>query len=365
MRIVALAVAILLLAAPARGASVADAPSRADRLLAKYFTARGPGVAVAVVRDGAVAYEGFRGRADIAGRVAIDAESAFDLASVSKQFTAMAIMMLAEEGRLSYDQKVVELVPGYAVETVGRPVRVQDLLWHTSGLVDYLEEYEGSDEEFSALTARTHLDWLNAKRARRAPGVAYEYNNSGYVLLSLVVEEVTGQRFSEFLGERIFQPLGMAHTTVLDRADLVIPNQVTGYRTTRTGTVRKSSFPSVITGDGNVFSTVEDLARWDAALGDGRLVSAATLERAFTTGTLDDGSPVDIGSGYGYGFGWVIDRSDGRLVVCHSGSWYGTATYVLRFVTEGVTVIVLSNDDNGRVIRLGTGVARVFGARYS
>jgi len=302
---------------------------------------------VLVARNGVVELEAFYGLADVESRRPIDARSVFDLASVSKQFTAAATLLLIEEKTLALDMPVAEVLPGYRVKAKGREVTVGDLIHHTSGLRDYSsDDWDGSDEEFRLLTNDGHLRWLNRTRPRRAPGVKWEYNNSNYALLASVIEQVSGMRFAQFLRTRLFVPAGMNATVVHDRIDLheTLPNLVTGY-----DGADESSLWTRITGDGNVLTTIGDLARWDRRL--------RTLpKRAWKTGRLDNGKPLDA-DGYGYGFGWYLD--DGSAF--HSGSWNGTATYISRSLENGgVTVIVLSNDESADVASIATEIEAMF-----
>ncbi|HYR29526.1 MAG TPA: serine hydrolase domain-containing protein [Thermoanaerobaculia bacterium] len=340
---------VLLLGAAIASVDAAGAPSphlpAIRRLLAKNYKKTGPGAAVLVMRNGVVELEAFYGLADVENRRPIDARSVFDLASLSKQFTATAALLLIADGKLSLDAPVAEVLPGYRVKKRRRDVTVGDLIHHTSGLRDYSsDDWDGSDEEFRLLTNDGHLRWLSRTRPRRAPGVKWEYNNSNYALLASVIEEVSGMPFAQFARTRLFTPAGMNATVVHDRIDLHerIPNLVRGY-----DGADDSSNWTQIAGDGNVLTTIGDLARWERRL--------RTLpKRAWTTGRLDNGKPLDAG-GYGYAFGWYVD--DGS--VFHSGSWDGTATYMSRSLDGGVTVIVLSNDESSDVAAIATEIEAI------
>lgn len=328
--------------------------SAVQDLLAEHFEADGPGAAVAVLKGGAVRAKAAIGLADIEAGTPIDADTVFDLASVSKQFTATAILKLAADVKLDVRKPLSVYVSDFELRSPVRQVRVADLVFHTSGLADYSSEaWDGTDAEFAALTTETHLKWINETEPLQPPGVSYVYNNSGYALLALVVERVSGQRFDAYARDRLFLPAGMKSTRVYTRLGQRFPRQATGYKRSEDGSVEASSSPSVIAGDGNVFSTVNDLIAWNQALDGNRLLSPPQRRALWARGTLDNGRAID-NDGQGYGYGWVIE---GQGRVSHSGSWYGTATYLLRDNPKKIAVIVLSNDENAAVSEIAEALA--------
>jgi CubicO group peptidase (beta-lactamase class C family) len=324
----------------------AEAEEAIQAVLAEHYEADGPGAAVAVLQGGELLAASFIGLADIDAEIPIDADTVFDLASVSKQFTATAVLKLAGEGKLDVRKPLSVYVPDFEVRSPVRQVRVADLIFHTSGLADYTsEDWEGSDEDFSALTTEDHLDWINQTEAEEPPGVNFAYNNSGYVLLALVVERVSGQRFHDFVRSRFFVPAGMRATAVMTDAKRRFPRQATGYFRNDDGSVEPSYDPSVVAGDGNVFSSLNDMIAWMRMLDHTRLLNPPQRRTLWARGLLDNGKPAES-EGSGYGYGWFIEDG-GR--VAHSGSWRGTATYVLRDNPNQLSVIVLSNDENSDV----------------
>lgn len=331
-----------------------DLNAAAEEILSEHFAQDGPGAAIAVLVDGDVVIETAIGLADIDREIAIDSNTVFDLASVSKQFTAAAILLLESDGEVDPQDPVSTYVEDYSVTSPRREVRVEDLLWHTSGLADYTaDDWEGSDEEFAELTPESHLEWLNETTPRRAPGLRYVYNNSEYVLLALIVERVSGQSFAQFATDRLFKPAGMRATRITDRLGMRFPHQARGYRSDDDDSISISESPSAITGDGNVFSSLADMIAWMRALDGDDVLSAAQKHRAWTSGSLDSGEPIDD-DGDGYGYGWVTD-DEGR--VSHSGSWMGTSTYLLRDDAEAVSVVVLSNDESADVASIAEALA--------
>lgn len=319
----------------------------------------GPGVAILVSRNGVLLHMAGYGLADVKAGTPITADSLFDLASVSKHMTAVAILTQVEKDKLKLDQPVAQYLDDFAVPVKGRPVTVNDLLHHVSGLADYTsDDWEGSDEEFAALTNERHLKWLNGTRPRRAPGVKYEYNNSEYALLASIVERISGQSFSQYAREHLFVPAGMTHTFILDGRSRLPADAVKGYATSSKGKVKRSSSPTVITGDGSVYTSVRELSLWDKALREHTIISRRSQELAWTNGRYDNGKPIRDDDGDGYGFGWVIEKK--RHLVSHSGSWSGTATYLLLDLEKGLTVAVLSNDEKIDVSELAEEILALF-----
>lgn len=339
-----LGTALLLCASDGRAG---DLDERADAVLAEHFSGDGPGAAVAVIQHGAVRARSVIGYADIEREIPIDAHTLFDLASVSKQYTAAAALLLAGDDALDVDQPVTDYVPDFAVESPGRPVRVIDLIHHVSGIPDYTADDWGlSDAEFAELDTETHLEWLNAQAATEAPGTVYRYNNSGYVLLSLVIERASGEHYADYARARLFQPAGMHDAQVMDSHRLRFPRQAQGYKRDEGGEYTRSTSPSSVTGDGNVYASLADMVAWMRALDGNRVLSATQKRTAWSNGRLDSGRALTDEDGNGYGYGWVIE-ADGR--VSHSGSWMGTATYVLRDHASSTHVVVLSNDETADV----------------
>lgn len=329
------------------GSLAGDLDDLADAVLAEHFSGDGPGAAVAVIQHGTVRARTVIGYADVEREIPIDERTLFDLASVSKHYTAAAALLLAGDGALDVDQPVTDYVPDFAVESPGRPVRVIDLIHHVAGISDYTADDWGlSDAEFAELTTETHLEWLNAQAATEAPGTVYRYNNSGYVLLSLVIERASGERYADFARTRLFQPAGMRDAQVMDSHRLRFPRQAQGYKRDADGEYTRSTSPSSVTGDGNVYASLADMVAWMRALDGNRVLSAAQKRAAWTNGRLDSGRALADEDGNGYGYGWVIE-GNGR--VSHGGSWMGTATYVLRDHASSTHVVVLSNDESADV----------------
>ena len=325
-----------------------------------------PGYAILVSRNGSPLYMGAFGLADVASDLPISSTMAFDLASCSKHITGLAVMKLVEQGRLHLDAPLRSVVHDFAVPVVGRPVTIADLLHHISGLADYTDDKEFAKNnkgglDFKLLDDESHLQWLNNTHPHHAPGKRYSYNNSEFVLLSLVVARVSGMRFSDFARSQLLAPAGVGHVYIRDGSAprppppaAVSPYSVESEDEAATPT----DAPTIITGDGNVFMSLRDFAAWEAALRDGRVVSLASLRAAWSNGKLDSGEDVDD-DGSGYGAGFCVDYPDAGSV-SHTGSWTGTSTAFIFTDTTRLTVAVFSNDGACDVMDMATAIKRRF-----
>lgn len=319
--------------APDPGASI-------DALMAEYAKPGMPGASVLVIRDGRVAYMKGYGLADVEKGSPVTGETDFRLASLSKQFTATAVMLLVADGRLRYDDSVAKLVPG--LPAYARDVTIRQLLNHTGGLPDYEDFVPDSqtrqvhDDEIPALIA-------HASGTKFSPGTQYSYSNSGYVLLGLVVERASGKRFGDFLQERIFRPLGMTGTLAHEESRAtVVPRRAFGY-TVKAGTIRRTdqSNTSATLGDGGIYTSASDLAKWDRAIERHALVSADAQRLAWTPPALPGGANTQ------YGFGWFVDHDRGGLRLTHHGESRGFTNAIVRYPDRRLTVVVLTNRTGG------------------
>jgi N-acyl-D-aspartate/D-glutamate deacylase len=318
------------------GRTADEPPLGIGRLLGDGRGAATPGVAAMVIRDGRVVEQGGWGMADLERGIPIGTDTAFRLASVSKQFTAVAILMLAEEGRLAIDDPIVRYLP--ELSRFGDGIRIRHLLTHTAGLPDYYDVMVA----VSGVERPTNRDALAVYAAWGeplfAPGEREEYSNPGYELLALIVERASGRRFSEFVEGRIFAPLGMTASAVYDERAPAIANRAYGYHRSGDGFERLDDHPlNFLVGSGGIYSTLEDLYRWDRALDSEQLVRRATLEEAFRPTRLAGGEERP------YGFGWNLTPHLGQRRVSHGGSWVGFRTFVARYPDAAFSVVVLSN----------------------
>ncbi len=336
----------------ARGEAVAplsDAAGAAiDRVMRKVEGDRRPGCAVGVGRRGALVFARGYGAADLAGGRPITPDTVFDLGSTSKQFTAAVTLTLVADGTLARDTAVRSIVPELPTRR-GRPIAVHDLLHHTSGLPDYVDLLQDAGHEFEERTTTADaLAVIAGARPTRAPGVTYEYSNSGYFLLALIAERVSHQPFAELARARLFAPVGMTHTQVSPRATEDVAAR--GYDRAHGGWAPVSSAWEQV-GDGAVRSTVGDLVRWAGQFDAPTALAPALIAAMLVRGRLDDGRELDYAAGLEHG------EHDGRATVSHAGSWVGFGAELLRFPDEGLAIACLCNFDDSDPESLALAIA--------
>ncbi len=298
-----------------------------------------PGSALLILRDGKPIQTKVEGAADVESGRRITAKTNFRLASVTKQFTATAILLLAKDGKLSIDDPVSKHVSG-SWPAYANGVTIRHLLTHTSGLRDY-------DENVPETSAQLTDSDVQAFVARQtsllfAPGEQYRYSNTGYAILARIVEHTSKQAFPAFLKTRIFKPLGMKNTVAhIEGAD-TIKHRAYGHSRTATGWKRNDqSATSAVLGDGGIYSNVIDLAKWIRALDRCTLLDCATLQQSWTSAKLNDGTPTN------YGFGWRLETRDGASVISHTGETRGFRNALLRYPDKKLVVILLTNRNEG------------------
>jgi CubicO group peptidase (beta-lactamase class C family) len=329
----------------------AGADSRAKRVeevFAGMASDREPGAAVLVLENGRVVFERSYGVADLRTMRPIDERTNFRLASVTKQFTAAAVCLLVRDGKLQYDDALTSVFQDFP--RYGRDITIRQLLQHTSGLPDYEDLMAHADPAVPAEEAQIEdagvLALLERETAGKfSPGARWEYSNSGYVVLGLVVGKVSGLPFGQFLRERIFAPLRMDGTAAYERGVNEVPMRAYGHSYEKGSWRETDQSPTSATlGDGGVYSSLRDMARWDASLRDHALLSAAELELAMTPVVAPAGPPVEPdGAPAAYGFGWFLNPWKGHARAWHYGETVGFRTAIERFVDDGVTVVVLCN----------------------
>ena len=324
-----------------------DMATSVDQLMHAY-QGEVPGASLLVVKDGVPVVRRSYGLANLEDNTSATTATNYRLASVTKQFTAASILLLAEDGRLALDDRVRKWLP--SLPAAADAVTIRHLLTHTSGLIDY--EDVMSDTTTVQLRDADVLRLLESQdRSNFAPGTGYRYSNSGYALLALIVERASGRSFQAFLRENIFLPLGMGGTLAYVQDGPAIANRAYGYsevegRWTRTD----QSSTSAVLGDGGVYSSIDDLLKWDAALYDDRLLSDASRRAAFTAATATDDPDV------GYGYGWRITGD----TLWHSGETIGFRNVIVRHPRQRLTVVILSNRNDPEPYRTAQAIARLF-----
>ena len=308
-----------------------------DPLFAPFAGADTPGASVAVFHRGSTVLCRAYGLALLEPSTPASVHTNYRLASLTKQFTAAAILKLVEQGKLQLDTPLLELLPELAHE----PASVFHLLTHTSGILDY-EDLLPADQTIQVQDSDMLVLLSTENRRHFAPGTAFRYSNSGYVLLGLIVERISGCPFAEFLQEHIFQPLGMDSTLAYQAGHSPVPERAFGYSAAGDGfQLTDQSVTSATLGDGGVYASVAELARWEDAFVHARVLSAATLEHAWSPARLRDGTPVP------YGYGWYVDVDRGRRRLTHHGETVGFTNATVRYPDEQLSVWVLTNRTGG------------------
>jgi CubicO group peptidase (beta-lactamase class C family) len=380
-------------------ASAQVSSNQIDAIFAPLRSSNAPGAAVLVVRNGRVAFRQGYGVTDLRTRIKIDARTNFRLASFTKQFTASCIMLLARDGKLHYDDHLTDFFPEFP--EYGKSITVRNLLNHTSGLPDYedllMKQYPNTPpEQVPQILDAGVLKLLEQQTGGEFPaGSKWEYSNSGYAVLAMIVEKVSGKPFGQFLHDRIFAPLKMTNTLAYEKGKNEVPHRAYGHtrkddadpekakadvanpddkspagvnRTktdgTKTDRTKKAdeiwqesdqSPTSAVLGDGGIYSSLDDLEKWDRALRNRILLSAAEMRPALTP-VEPTGGPAKFqdGSSLSYGFGWFLDPYRGHKRMSHDGSTIGFRTTIQRFPNDALTVIILSNraDQNPEALAL-------------
>jgi len=317
---------------------------KVDALLQNY-AGDVPGASVLVLRDGQPVLRASYGLADLEMGTPTTPLTNYRLASMTKQFTAASILLLAEDDRLTLDDRAHAWLP--SLPKAAETVTIRHLLTHTSGLIDYEEVIPEN------VAAQLHdadvLRLLETQdRTYFRPGTGYRYSNSGYALLALIVQRASGQAFAKFLRDRIFQQLGMNNTVAYEEGISTVNNRAFGYteeagRWTRTDQDQTSA----VLGDGGIYSSIDDLAKWDAALYDSRLLQPTSLQAAFTPATHTDDPDVQ------YGYGWRITGE----TLWHSGESVGFRNVIVRYPKRHLTVVMLTNRNEPEPYQLAVEIA--------
>jgi CubicO group peptidase (beta-lactamase class C family) len=330
-------------------ASAQVSSSQIDAIFAPLNSTTAPGAAVLVVRNGKPVFRRGYGVTDLRTLHAIDAKTNFRLASFTKQFTAASIMLLVHDGKLHYDDHLTDIFPEFPA--YGKSITIRNLLNHTSGLQDYgdlmMKQYPNTPEDkVPQILDAGVLKLLEQQTSGEfPPGSKWEYSNSGYAVLAMIVEKVSGQPFGQFLHERIFVPLKMNHTLAYETGKNEVPHRAYGH-TKEKGVWHETdqSPTSAVLGDGGIYSSLDDLAKWDQALRNHTLLSAEEMKPALTP-VQPTGGPAKFpdGQALSYGFGWFLDPYQGQKRMSHDGSTVGFRTTIQRFPDDNLTIIVLAN----------------------
>lgn len=356
----ALGVALMAVLAPPSlaqsSAAVADSGdhARVDRLFAQWDRTDSPGCAVGVYRNGRIEYARGYGMANLELGVALSPQSVLDIGSTSKQFTAMSVMLLARDGRLSLDDDIRKYIP--ELPNYGKTITIRHILTHTSGIRDYLTLWGLAGVDDADLTTdQDALELLARQRELNfAPGEQWLYSNSGFFLASMIVKRVSGKSLAQFAAERIFSPLGMTHTRFNDDHMSIIANRATGYAPRDGGgwATAMSNFEQ--TGDGAVQTSIEDMQRWDENFYTGVVGGTEALAAMQKPAVLNNGKQQT------YALGLMVDSYRGLRTVSHGGSWAGYRAELLRFPEQHLSVACLCNLARTNPSMLARRVAEVY-----
>jgi len=315
-----------------------DLATQIDQILAKTYKPGEPGAAALVIKDGKVILRKGYGLADMELGVPVEPDMIFRLGSVTKQFTAVSILMLAEQGKLSLQDEITKFLPDYP--TQGKTITVEHLLTHTSGIKSYTSMPEWLPLWRKDFSVKELVDLFKNQPMEFAPGERWNYNNSGYVLLGAIIEKASGLTYEDFLQKNIFGPLGMKHS-YYGNITPVIPRRIPGYSKGKSG-FENAAYLSMTQpyAAGSLISSVDDLAIWNDALFAEKLLPRKSLEKAFTTCKLKNGEDTR------YGYGWFICNYEGHRIIEHGGGINGFSTYFLTIPEDHIFVSLLTNKDN-------------------
>ena len=347
--LIALAVLIFLAAAGAQTSKQVDGYIRVE-MQRQHI----PGLALLVSHDGTIVQAQGYGLSNVELRVPVRAGTVFQSGSMGKQFTATAVMMLVEQGKVSLDDSISKYFPGSP--PAWKDVTIRELLSHTAGFTDYPDNFDFR-KDYSETDL---LKIVQGIPLAFPPGSSWSYSNLGYLTLGILIHQVTGEFYGDFLQQRIFRPLGMTTARIISEADIV-PNRAAGYRLVN-GHLKNQEWVSPTlntTADGALYFSILDLAKWDAALYTEKLLKRGSLDQMWTVAKLKNGEP-NSGS---YGFGWSVLNKNGHHVLDHGGAWQGFRTHISRYVDDKLTIVVLTNLDAAEPGKIVEGVARFYLSR--
>jgi CubicO group peptidase (beta-lactamase class C family) len=331
----AVALLVALTSTIAAKPAVVPVAERLDRIAASTYPANEPGAAILVLRDGKPLLRKAYGMADLELGVPLAVDGVFRIASITKQFTAVAILQLVQQGKLSIEDDITEFFPDYP--TGGRKITIEHLLTHTSGIRSYtsMESYDRLKR--TDLTPLELIDAFKNEPADFAPGEKWFYNNSGYVLLGAIIEKVSGISYADYAQKNLLIPAGMTESRYADDAK-IIPRRVRGYDRGENGFINAGYLSMTLPyAAGALLSTVDDLAKWQAAVEEGKVVDRKLLDRAWTPYIVAGGRSSN------YGFGWAINRHHGLRLIEHAGDIDGFSSYGLAVPEKKIYIAILAN----------------------
>ncbi|MCB9208248.1 MAG: beta-lactamase family protein [Ignavibacteriales bacterium] len=311
-----------------------DMEKQIDSIVEEFQNGLTPGISVAVLKSGKVIYQKGYGYADLENKIKIEPKTNFRLASITKQFTSFSILLLENEGKLSLSDSLTKFFPDFPV--YGNKIKIENILQHTSGLLDY-EDFVNDDS--IQVKDKDVLEILMKQDSTYfEPGKEHRYSNSGYAILALIVEKLSGKSFAAFLKERIFEPVKMNNSVAFEKGISEIPNRAYGYAKTDSGFVYSDqSLTSAVLGDGGIYSSAIDLLKWNEEVENPTLLPKEKFAKAFEKGKTTNGEEFD------YGFGWRLDPYKNHYRPYHTGSTCGFSNIYMKLPEYDLTIIVLMN----------------------
>ncbi len=306
-----------------------------DAIMSAEVKAGGPGAAIAIAKDGTVVHRAGYGLANVEWNIPNQADTVFRLASITKQFTAVAIMILAEQGKLRVDDPLTKFLPDYP--TSGHHITVHHLLTHTSGIFSYTSDPDAINKLLLDKSPQEICDSFSRIPFDFKPGARYLYNNSAYILLGMIIEKLSGMSYAEFIQKHIFDPLGMTKSYYLSN-EPIVSCRASGYDEGPNG-IQNARYLSMTQphAAGALGSTVDDLILWNQALVENRIISAESLAQMHTSAVLDDGTATD------YGYGWGLEPYQQHRAFHHGGGIFGFSTYISYLPDDALSIVVLTN----------------------
>jgi CubicO group peptidase (beta-lactamase class C family) len=319
-----------------------------DFIQGEMLTYQIPGLALAIIRDSEVIKLGSYGLANIEHNVPVTPQTIFQTGSIGKQFAATAIMYLMEDGKLNLDDSIRIYFPDAPEDWSA--ITIRHLLTHTSGIDSDYSPYDLRKD----YTEDELFDIVASMPSIFLPGDKWEYNNSGYLLLGILIGRITGGHYSEFLRERIFEPLGMHTARLIGDSDIVL-NRAAGYQLEQ-GVLKNQTWVSPTfnsTADGSLYVSITDMIQWELGLAQGTALSHESLQQMWIGTSLNDGTIA------AYGLGWHISTSNGRRVVHHGGLWQGFSSHIARYIDDKLTIILFNNLANTPHLQITKNVAGI------
>lgn len=327
----------MILSNPLNVAHAQNLESKIDSLLLNVFKDKnGPGGAFLVAKEGKIIYEKAYGKSNIELESDLSPENVFQLGSITKQFTAIATLMLEEQGKLKVTDPISKYIPDYPA---GDKITIHHLLTHTSGIKDFTKMKGLREIAQKDLSPKDMVDFFKNEPVDFTPGERFEYNNSGYVVLGYIIELVSGTTYEEYINKNIFEKIGMSHSRYASDV-AIVKKRAYGYQKKESGYVNKTRISFTVPfSSGSLMSTVGDMLKWQNALNQNLLLEAKTLKKAFTKYKLNNGEE------FTYGYGWHLKEINGILVREHGGSVFGFKTMGVYIPSEGIYVIGMTNCD--------------------